>query len=78
MRTERATNIQPMNKHQNDPTTSQKVNLIKLSADVHKRDFKVCRQLGEQNIQPAQLFAPEEAFEWAVKQLELAERVVFC
>jgi transposase len=66
------------NKHQNNPTKSQKVNLIKLSADVHKRDYKVCRQVGDQNIQPAQTFEPQEAFEWALKQLDLAERVVFC
>jgi len=67
-----------MNKRQNHPTTTQKVNLIKLSADVHKRDFKVCRQIGDQNIQPAQTLEPQEAFQWAVKQLQLAQRVVFC
>ncbi len=68
-----------MNKQpKNNPTKSTKVNLIKLSADVHKRDFKVCRQLGDQNIQPAQVFEPEEAFQWALKQLESADRVVFC
>jgi transposase len=68
-----------MNKQpEHNPLESKKVNLIKLSADVHKRDFKISRQIGEQNIQPAQVFEPEEAFEWAVKQLELAERVVFC
>lgn len=79
MRTSVLRNIQPMtNKHQNNPTKSQKVNLIKLSADVHKRDYKVCRQIGDQNIQPAQTFEPQEAFEWALKQLDLAERVVFC
>src|SRR5262249_43255657 len=55
-----------------------KVNLIKLSADVHKRDCKVCRQIGDQNIQPAQTFTPEGVFEWALKQLESSERVVFC
>ncbi len=52
--------------------------LIKLSADMHKRDYKISRQIGDQNIQPSQVFQPEEAFEWAVKQLESAERVVFC
>lgn len=62
----------------NKATSSDKVNLIKLSADVHKRDFKICRQLGDQNIQPAQVFEPQEAFEWALKQRELAQRVVFC
>src|SRR5215472_3513607 len=67
-----------MNKHQNHPTSTQKVNLIKLSADVHKRDYKVCRQIGDQNIQPAQTLEPQEAFQWAVKQLQLAQRVVFC
>lgn len=68
-----------MNKPQKDNSTkSRKVNLIKLSADVHKRDFKICRQIGDQNIQPAQVFEPEEAFQWALKQLEAADRVVFC
>jgi transposase len=59
-------------------TKSEKVNLIKLSADVHKRDLKVSRQIGAQNIQPAQVFEAQEAFEWAIKQLESAQRVVFC
>lgn len=67
-----------MNKHKNNPSNTKKVNLIKLSADVHKRDFKVCRQIGDQNLQPAQVFEPEAAFQWAVKQLDSAERVVFC
>jgi len=62
----------------NKPSKSSKVNLIKLSADVHRRDFKICRQVGGQNIQPAQVFSPPEAFEWALKQLDSAERVVFC
>ena len=64
---------QPMIKQPNDnPSKSNKVNLIKMSADVHKRDFKISRQIGDQNIQPAQVFKPEEAFEWALKQRELA------
>src|SRR5437762_2994674 len=74
-----ALHIQPMNNRpKNNPTKSDKVNLIKLSADVHQRDYKISRQIGDQNIQPAQVFEPEEAFRWAVKQLEFAERVVFC
>jgi transposase len=68
-----------MNKRpEHNPVITKKVNLIKLSADVHKRDFKVSRQIGDQNIQPTQVFEPQEAFEWALKQLDLAERVVFC
>lgn len=67
-----------INQQKHTPTNSVKVNLIKLSADVHKRDFKVSRQIGDQNIQPAQVFEPQEAFEWAIKQLESAHRVVFC
>src|SRR5437868_10901260 len=63
---------------EHNPSKSTKVNLIKLSADVHKRDFKICRQVGDQNIQPAQVFEPAEAFDWALKQLKLAKRVVFC
>ena len=60
------------------PSATTKVKLIKLSADVHRRDYKVCRQIGDQNIQPAQVFEPEAAYDWALKQLQLAERVVFC
>ena len=63
---------------ENKPSKTGKVNLIKLSADVHKRDYKISRQIGDQNIQPAQVFKPQEAFEWALKQLDYAERVVFC
>jgi len=77
---QRATNT-PNHMHstkQNKPSNASKVNLIKLSADVHKRDYKISRQIGDQNIQPAQVFKPEEAFEWAVKQLDHAGRVVFC
>jgi transposase len=59
-------------------TKTNKVKLIKLSADVHRRDFKICRQIGDQNLQPAQVFDPEAAFQWALKQLDSAERVVFC
>ena len=58
--------------------THRKVNLIKLSADAHKRQFKVCRQVGDQNIQPPQTFRSAEVAQWALQQLELAERVVFC
>jgi transposase len=68
-----------MNKQpKQNPSNTPKVNLIKLSADVHKRDFKICRQIGDQNIQPAQTFTPAEAFHWALKQKESAQRVVFC
>lgn len=56
----------------------QKVNLIKLSADAHKRQFKICRQVGDQNIQPPQTFKAQEVVQWALEQLEQAERVVFC
>jgi transposase len=70
---------QPMNKQQkHNASKTQEVNLIKLSADVHKHNFKICRQVDGLNIQPAQVFEPEEAFTWALKQLESAQRVVFC
>jgi len=66
------------NQQQSKGPASPKANLIKLAADVHKRQYKICRQIGDQNIQPAQSFDPEEAVAWALKQLEAAERVVFC
>lgn len=73
-----ATPSQYMNNKKQSATNPQKVNIIKLSADVHKRDFKISRQIGDQNIQPTQVFKPDEAFEWALKQQDMAERVVFC
>lgn len=45
---------------------------------MHRRDYKVCRQIGDQNLQPAQGVEPEAAFAWALKQRDLAARVVFC
>ena len=57
---------------------TKKVNLIKLAADAHKRQFKICRQVGDQNIQPPQSFKAQEVVGWALKQLEHAQRVVFC
>ena len=62
----------------NKTQTQRKVNLIKLSADAHKREFKICRQIGDQNIQPPQTFKAQEVAQWALEQLDLAERVVFC
>jgi len=62
----------------NKPNQTPKVKLIKLSADVHRKDFKICRQIGDQNLQPAQVFEPAAAVQWALKQLDSAERVVFC
>jgi transposase len=67
-----------MNKTTKKARNSKKVNLIKLSADAHKRQYKICRQVGDQNIQPPQTFAAEEVVGWALGQLALAERVVFC
>jgi transposase len=58
--------------------SSRKVNIIKLSADAHKRQFKICRQIGDQNIQPPQSFAAKEVVSWALEQLDKSERVVFC
>jgi transposase len=79
MRHLRVIRTRPMNKQQQqNPSNGSKVNLIKLSADVHKRDYKVCRQVDGQNIQPAQTFTPEKAVAWVLKQREQAERVVFC
>lgn len=66
------------NNENNKASNNQKVNIVKLSADVHKRNYKISRQIGDQNIQPTQVFDPEDAFDWALKQLDLAERVVFC
>lgn len=69
----------PMPKTNKSNTTHpHKVKLIKLAADVHQKDFKICRQVGDQNLQPAQVFTPQEAFDWALKQRAAAERVVFC
>lgn len=67
-----------MNNESNTTSEFKKVNIIKLAADVHQRDYKVSRQIGDQNIQPTQVFKPDEAFDWALKQQDMAERVVLC
>jgi transposase len=66
------------NQLNSQPPASKKSALIKLAADVHKRHYKICRQVDGQNIQPAQSFEPQDAIEWALEQLKDAERVVFC
>lgn len=67
-----------MNNKAKEVQDNNKVNLIKLSADAHKRQYKICRQVGDRNIQPPQTFKADEVVAWAIKQLEQAERVVFC
>ena len=55
-----------------------KVSNIKLSLDVHADKFKVARQVGDLPQQPVQTFPAKEFVGFAVKQLELAQKVHCC
>ncbi len=60
------------------PENTQKANLIKLSVDVHARTYSVVRQFDQGRLQPPQRMNPLQFVGWAVKQRELAHRVVVC
>ncbi|MHA3770358.1 IS110 family RNA-guided transposase [Verrucomicrobiota bacterium sgz303538] len=57
-------------------STEVGVGLMKISIDMHQRNFRVVRQLDYSAPQPAQKFTPEQFYHWLEKQLQLAERVV--
>ena len=55
-----------------------KVDLIKLSLDVHAKDLVVVRQLDNAAPQPPQRMTPEGFLSWAVKQQQKAATVKAC
>jgi hypothetical protein len=62
----------------NIETTSvlKKAGLIKIAIDMHRRNYRVVRQIDHSDPQPAQKFKPEGFSLWLGKQLGLAEQVV--
>ncbi len=58
--------------------SSPKANLIKVSVDIHARNYSVVRQADNARMQPPQRFEPDRFLLWIAKQKELAERVVVC
>jgi transposase len=58
--------------------TAAKAKIIKLGVDVHADSYSVVRQIDNDTPQPAQKFLPVDFLKWAVKQLQLAEKVHSC
>jgi transposase len=52
--------------------------VIFLGIDVHLRQYVVCRKMDGATPQPAQRMTPNQFEDWAVKQKNLAKRVVCC
>lgn len=52
--------------------------IIHLGIDVHLRQYVVCRKIDAATPQPAQRFKPAEFIQWAMKQKQVARRVVCC
>ena len=57
---------------------NKRAGLIKIGIDMHRRNYRVVRQIDYSHPQPAQKFHPEAFCSWLAKQRELAERVVVC
>jgi transposase len=57
---------------------SKRAGLIKIAIDMHRKNYRVVRQIDCRQPQPAQKFQPEAFCCWLGKQRELAERVVVC
>jgi transposase len=57
---------------------SKRAGLIKIGIDMHRRNYRVVRQVDHSQPQPAQKFPPEAFCYWLAKQRGLAERVVVC
>ena len=57
---------------------SKRAGLIKIGIDMHRRNYRVVRQIDYREPQPAQKFHPEAFCNWLGKQLTVAERVVVC
>jgi transposase len=62
----------------NEATVSPAVTRIKIAIDMHKKNYRVVRQLDYTAPEPPQKFTPPAFFEWLKKQLTLAGEVVVC
>jgi transposase len=54
----------------------KKAGLIKIAIEMHRRNYRVVREIDHSDPQPAQKFKPEGFSLWLGKQLGLAEQVV--
>ena len=63
---------------QNQPIVENKIALIKIAIDMHRRSYRVVRQIDHSAPQPAQKFEPPKFEEWLKKQIARAPRVVVC
>lgn len=63
---------------QNQPTVENKIALLKIAIDRHRRSYRVVRQRDQSAPPPAQKFEPAKFEEWLKKQIARAPRVVVC
>jgi transposase len=63
---------------QNQSTVENQIALIKIAIDMHRRSYRVVRQIDYSAPQPAQKFEPAKFEEWLKKQIARAARVVVC
>jgi transposase len=57
---------------------TERIDLIKISIDMHANDYRVVRQFDHSVPQPAQRFTPDAFFKWLPRQIEIGKRVVVC
>lgn len=67
-----------MHKQTEDEKVLEKARLIKIAIEMHRKSYRVVRQIEQGAPQPAQKFSPEAFFGWLEKQRGLGERVVVC
>jgi transposase len=66
-----------MNK-QTEPKLENKVELSKISIDMHLKHYRVVRQQEHGPVQPAQRFEPAKFYQWLEKEKQRARRVAVC
>jgi transposase len=66
-----------MNK-QTESTIENKVELSKISIDMHLKHYRVVRQQDHGPVQPAQRFEPAKFYRWVEKEKQKARRVAVC
>jgi transposase len=60
------------------PTLETKIGTIKIAIDMHRKSYRVVRQVDYSAPQPAQKFEPAKFELWLSKQIAQAARVVVC
>ena len=67
-----------MNKQTEIEKVVRKESLIKIAIDMHRKSYRVVRQVDYSAPQPAQKFEPAKFLTWVKTQLVLAEAVHSC